>query len=90
MNRFYSISQFEKKLLFNLTTFKGISIAIQAIDCPKKINADKYHTFAQTWLDEFHSSTVKWSWLSPTVHLLFVHGADIIRVMPVSTSLLSG
>ena len=63
MDRFNSFRSSLKKSLFNLTTFKGIAIAIQAIDCPKKINADKYHTFAQTWLDEFHSSTVKWSWL---------------------------
>ena len=82
--------QITQNPLFNLITFKGISTAIQAIDCPKRINPEKYHTFAQNWLDDFHSSIVNWSWLSPTVHLLFVHGADILRVMPVSTYLLSG
>ena len=37
------------------------------------------------------SAYVMYEWpLSPTVHMLFVHGADILRVMPVPTGLLSG
>ena len=69
---------------------KGISIAIEAIDCPKKINPDKYDQFASNWLDEFHTSGWEWSWLSPTVHLLFHHGGDIMRALPVSPHLLTG
>ena len=68
----------------------GMSIAFQAIDCPEKISHVKFDQFAQSWLDDFHSSPVSWSWLSPTVHLLFVHGSQILKKMPVSSSLLSG
>ena len=69
---------------------KGIAIALEAINSPKKICPEKYDTFAQNWLDEFHSSSWSWSWLSPSVHLLFVHGAQIFRVLPVTPNLLSG
>ena len=69
---------------------QGISTVIQAIDCPQKICPDKYERFANEWLDQFHASDWSWSWLSPTVHMLFHHGAQILRVMPVSTSLLTG
>ena len=61
-----------------------------AITCPQKISPNKYDLFAQKWLDEFHSSSVKWSWLSPSIHMLFVHGADIFSVMPVTGNLLTG
>ena len=71
-------------------TFKGIAIAIEAINCRQKIDPQKFDKFAQKWLDEFHSSSISWSWLSPSVHLLFVHGAQILEVMPVPTFLLSG
>ena len=68
----------------------GIKTAIEAIDSPLKISADKYEKFANEWLDHFHESGWEWSWLSPTVHMLFHHGAQIFRVLPISPSLLTG
>ena len=69
---------------------KGIKTAIDAIDCPQKISPEKYDIFANKWLDDFHASDWKWSWLSPTVHMLFHHGAAILRTLPISPSLLTG
>ena len=68
----------------------GIKTAIEAMDCPQKISPDKYEAFAKEWLDNFHTSGWEWSWLSPTVHMLFHHGAQIFRTLPVSPSLLTG
>jgi hypothetical protein len=73
-----------------LSIIMGIKTAIEAIDCPKKISPEKYEAFANEWLDNFHTSGWEWSWLSPTVHMLFHHGAQIFRVLPVSPSLLTG
>ena len=87
---------FAQPLLFSevthvpLSIIMGIKTAIDAIDCPLKISADKYEKFANEWLDHFHESGWEWSWLSPTVHMLFHHGGDIMRALPVSPSLLTG
>ena len=79
-----------KNMVSHSLAFKGIAIAIEAVNCPQKIDPKKYDKFAQKWLNDFHSSSISWSWLSPSVHLLFVHGAQIFEVMPVTTLLLSG
>ena len=87
---------FARPLLFSEVTavplfiIMGIKTAIEAIDCPKRISPEKYAAFANQWLDDFHESGWEWSWLSPTVHMIFHHGADIFRIMPVPTSLLTG
>ena len=54
----------------------------------KKI--DLYSEFANRWLDDFHTSSISWNILSPTVHMLFVHGSDIFRESPVAPGYLSG
>ena len=69
---------------------QGIKTAIEAIDCKSKISPEKFARFSNAWLDDFHSSPISWNWLSPTMHLLFVHGSDILRASPVAPGFLSG
>ena len=68
----------------------GIKTALEAVDSKQKISPVKYATFASNWLDEFHASSISWNILSPTVHMLFVHGSDILHASPLAPGFLSG
>ena len=68
----------------------GLKTAFEAIDCKHKISPEKFNNFANNWLEEFHSSSISWNILSPTVHMIFVHGADILRSSPMAPGFLSG
>ena len=68
----------------------GIKTAFEAVDCKHKVSPDKFSEFAGRWLDEFHNSSISWNILSPTVHMLFVHGSDILRKSPIAPGFLSG
>ena len=52
---------------------------INAINTTLPLNADNFDALAKKFLDIFYSSSVEWNVLSPSVHLLLIHGADIIR-----------
>ena len=68
----------------------GLKTALDAVDCKHKISPQLYSAFANRWLDDFHTSTISWNVLSPTVHMLFVHGSDILRESPLAPGFLSG
>ena len=52
---------------------------INAVNTTLPLDPDAFDALCQRFLDIFHSSSVKWNVLSPSVHLLLIHGADLIR-----------
>ena len=52
---------------------------INAINTTLPLDADKFEALCQRFLEIFFSSSIAWNIFSPTVHLLLVHGAELIR-----------
>ena len=52
---------------------------INTINTTLSLDADAFDALAKQFLDVFYSSSVEWNILSPSVHLLLIHGADMIR-----------
>ena len=68
---------------------EDMAIMIDALSSGYNLNADAFQNLAESWMDRFHETDMVWNWFSPYVHLLLVHGADIIRALPLAPGLLS-
>ena len=77
------ILEFPVDLVLDLKTL------LDALSCGLPIDPVQFKSLTESWLDRFHASDFKWNWLSPTVHMLMVHGAEIICNTPVACGLLS-
>ena len=56
---------------------------VATLSCGQDVNPDSFDVLAKDWLRRFHSNNdINWNWLSPTMHLVLEHGADIIRALP--------
>ena len=62
---------------------------LNAINVALPVDADKFESFAADWLDRFHNSKISWCTLTPSVHALLHHGAQIIRYFPIPIGLMS-
>ena len=61
-----------------------LKVLIQALNCGKPLDSQKFKEFTQNWLQEFHSNPkINWNILTPTMHLLMVHGHRIVELFPV-------
>ena len=58
---------------------RDLHYLILAVNSTSMVSPEKFEKLANDWLNRFHRSEFKWNVLSPTVHLLLHHGADIIR-----------
>ena len=68
---------------------EDLKVLIEVLDSGLPIDPEKLRAFCQKWLDSFHSSGLTWHWLSPTMHLLMHHSADIVAVFPVPPGLMN-
>ena len=62
---------------------------LNAINCTLPLDADKFEALCELWLDLFFNSEFSWNVLNPSVHLLLVHGPDLIRYFDSSIGLYS-
>ena len=75
---------------FPLDLLKDLSFLLTTLRCGKKVDANLYDIVAKNWLRKFHSDcNLNWNWLSPSVHVILVHGADLIRTLPCAPGLSS-
>ena len=58
---------------------RDLHYLILAVCSTSMLSPEKFDELANSWLDRFHASEFAWNVLSPSVHLLLHHGADIIR-----------
>ena len=62
---------------------------IDAMSSGHRLDADKFQTLADSFMDRFHETDMDWNWFSPYMHMLLVHGGDIIRTLPLAPGILS-
>ena len=62
---------------------------IDALSSGYNLDADRFQEMADSWMDRFHNTNMTWNWFSPYVHMMMVHGAQIIRALPLAPGLLS-
>jgi len=62
---------------------------IDAMSSGHALDPDKFKEKAESWMDRFHNTDLTWNWFSPYVHMLMVHGHEIIRALPLPPGLLS-
>ena len=75
---------------FPLDLLKDLSFLLTTLRCGKKVDADLYDIVAQNWLRKFHSDcNLNWNWLSPSVHVVLVHGAQLLRALLIPPGLSS-
>ena len=67
----------------------GIKNHIRALTCMEEIDPNMHYAMGQEWLDKFHGSEWSWNTLTPTVHTLFWHTHEMIKLFPVPIGLLS-
>ena len=70
---------------------EDLKVLIEVLDCGDPIDPEAFRTFCDSWLDRFHDPELglDWHWLSPTMHLLMHHGADIVSLFPCAPGLMS-
>ena len=59
---------------------------LAALNSNQYIIADDFEELCNSWLDRFHASGISWNQLSPTVHDMFYHAPQIIRVLDLPPS----
>ena len=69
---------------------KFLSISKEVLVLGHDLNPDKFQELADSWIERFHEETdMDWNWFSPYVHILLIHGSEIIRALPLAPGLLS-
>ena len=68
---------------------KDMGTMIDALSSGYSLSPEKFQIMADSWIRRFHETQMTWNWFSPYVHTLLVHGADIIRALPLAPGLLS-
>ena len=63
------------------------NVLLVALNCGDELIADEFQALCDSWLDRFHSSSISWNILLPTMHLILYHGADILRALPLAPAL---
>ena len=87
---FENIQIFSEITKFPLDLLEDLDYLITAICQTRDLSAEQYDLLAQDWLRRFHSNQcMNWHWLSPSVHALLVHGAEMIRAILVALGLTS-
>ena len=69
---------------------EDLRVLIEVLDSGLPVDPEKFRAFCEKWLDRFHDPALglDWHWLSPTLHLLMHHGADIISIFPCAPGLM--
>ena len=69
---------------------QDLHFLLLALRCGKDIDPENYDVLAKDWIRRFHANPdLNWHWMSPTIHVLVYHGADLIRVLPIAAGLSS-
>ena len=80
---FENPEKFAKITGFPQDLIEDFYFLIATLSCGQDVNPDSYDVLAKDWLRRFHANPdINWNWLSPTMHLVLEHGADIIRALP--------
>ena len=67
---------------------EDLDYLIIALCQTNELTPEQFDILAQDWLRRFHGNqAMNWHWLSPTVHALLVHGAEMIRFLPAAPGL---
>ena len=62
---------------------------IDALSSGHDLDPDKFQELADSWVDRFHQTGMRWNWFSPYMHMLMVHGGEVINALPLAPGLLS-
>ena len=62
---------------------------IDAFASGYELDPEKFQAQADDWLNRFHETDMTWNYPSPYLHMLLVHGADLIRASPVAPGIWS-
>lgn len=82
-DRFGNIVALPEELIVDLRKM------IDALSSGHDIDPDKFQNLADSWVDRFHQTNMQWNWFSPYMHMLMVHGSEILRALPLAPGLLS-
>ena len=66
-----------------------LAILLNAINCTLPLDPKKFQALADEFLEIFHKSKISWNILNPSIHMLLVHGADMIRYFNAAIGLFS-
>ena len=82
-DRFGNIVALPEELIVDLRRM------IDALSSGHDIDPDKFQELADSWVERFHETNMDWNWFSPYMHMLMIHGSDVIRALPLAPGLLS-
>ena len=68
---------------------KILAKLLNAINSTLPLDPQKFQELANEFLTLFHKSKISWNILNPSLHMLLVHGADMIRYFRAAIGLFS-